>query len=72
MDLVVPYDNGLIFPAGNVPALAKCLQEAVSDRGRLRTWGDRSRLLIQRYSYKEATDGLLDALASIGGPGVAR
>lgn len=64
-DLIVPHKNGLVFPAGNVGALTDCLREAVSDRERLRTWGERSRKLIERYSYKEAADGLLDALAHL-------
>ena len=65
-ELVVPYENGLIFKAGDVPALAACLREAVSDRARLKRWGERSRLLIQDYSYRQTTDGLLEAMASLG------
>lgn len=65
-DLVVPYQNGLIFPAGDVSALAACLREAVSDKARLERWGERSRLLIQSYSYRQATDGLIKAMTSLG------
>jgi glycosyltransferase involved in cell wall biosynthesis len=64
-DLVVPHQNGLIFPAGNVAALASCLREALSDRTRLRTWGERSRIMIERYSYRQATDGLLEAMTNL-------
>jgi glycosyltransferase involved in cell wall biosynthesis len=65
-DLVVPYENGLIFAAGDVAALARCLTEAVSDRTRLAEWGARSRTLIQEYSYANVTDGLLAAMNSLG------
>jgi glycosyltransferase involved in cell wall biosynthesis len=61
-DLVVPYGNGLVFPAGDVHALARCLQETFSDAPRLRAWGARSRDMIEHYSYSQATQGLLDAM----------
>jgi glycosyltransferase involved in cell wall biosynthesis len=61
-DLVVPYRNGLVFPAGDVNALAGRLEEALSDPGRLRAWGEQSRDMIEDYSYIQATRGLLDAM----------
>jgi glycosyltransferase involved in cell wall biosynthesis len=62
-DLVHPQHNGLIFPAGNVAALADCLREALSDRERLRQWGAESRRIINGYSYAQMTQGLREALA---------
>src|SRR5436853_2861513 len=38
-DLIHHGGNGLIFPAGEVVALAGCLKEAFSDHARLRRWG---------------------------------
>lgn len=64
-DLVVPYENGLIFPAGDVHALAQCLRDALSDRSRLRGWGERSREMIEEYSYAQATSGLLEAMHAV-------
>jgi glycosyltransferase involved in cell wall biosynthesis len=61
-DLVAPYRNGLVFPAGDVQALARCLQEAFSEPDRLRMWGAHSREVIEDYSYNQATQGLLDAM----------
>ena len=61
-DLVETNANGLIFPAGNVTALATALSEAFSDPDRLRRWGHRSRQIIRRYSYEHATQALLTAL----------
>jgi len=62
-DLVEHGRNGLVFPAGDVPALTAALREAFSDPERLRTWGVRSREIIQRYDYEHATEGLRKALA---------
>lgn len=64
-DLVRPYENGLRFPAGETAALGECLTEAFSDRERLRGWGEESRRMIGQYSYKQATQGLLQALNAV-------
>lgn len=64
-DLVTPYENGLVFPAGDVEALGHCLQTAFSDRSRLKTWGIASRRIIAHYSYTQATQGLRRALDSV-------
>lgn len=61
-DLVAPYQNGLTFTAGDVEALTRCLRDALSDRPRLRAWGERSRKRIESYSYAQATHGLLEAM----------
>lgn len=61
-DLVHSNRNGLVFPAGNVEALAGCLSEALVDAARLRAWGEASREIIAGYSYKQVTEGLLLAL----------
>ncbi len=64
-DLIHPYRNGLIFPAGDVSALTTCLKEAFSDRKRLQIWGEESRQIIASYSYKQTTEGLKQALNHI-------
>ena len=61
-DLVSSLRNGLIFPAGDIAALTACLRDALSDPQRLRRWGERSRAIIESYSYETETQGLLDAL----------
>jgi len=65
-DLIQPYRNGLIFPAGDVSALATCLQEAFSDRERLKMWGEESRKIVTHYSYTQTTQGLKEALVHLG------
>lgn len=64
-DLVAPWKNGLVFPAGDVDALAGCLNEALGDRARLREWGEESRNIVSRYSYRQTTEGLKAALAHV-------
>lgn len=62
-DLVEHGENGLIFPAGDVTALAAALRTALMDPERLRRWGERGRLLVNtRYTYAQATVGLRAAL----------
>jgi glycosyltransferase involved in cell wall biosynthesis len=68
-DLVHPGRNGLVFPAGDVAALAGALREAFADGARLKAWGLASREFIQGYSYEQATQGLLLALAKLRAPG---
>lgn len=65
-DLVHHQRNGLVFPAGDVAALAGCLREAFADAVRLRAWGAASREIISGYSYRQVTEGLLAALAHCG------
>jgi glycosyltransferase involved in cell wall biosynthesis len=65
-DLIHPYKNGLIFPAGDVSALSACLKEAFSDRERLKTWGEESCKILGNYSYKQTTQGLREALIHLG------
>ena len=65
-DLVQPYRNGLIFPAGDVSALATCLKEAFSNRERLQIWGEESRKIVGNYSYNQTTQGLREALRYLG------
>lgn len=65
-DLLHPYQNGLVFPAGDVTALSSTLKEALSDHERLRQWGQESRRIITNYSYHQTTEGLKRALAHLG------
>jgi glycosyltransferase involved in cell wall biosynthesis len=66
LDLIQPYRNGLIFPAGDLSALTACLKEAFFERERLQIWGQESRNIVTNYSYKQTTQGLKQALKSLG------
>lgn len=61
-DLVQNRKNGLVFPAGNVPALCEALHLAFADVERLKSWGVDGFNIIQDYSYAAATRGLSQAL----------
>jgi glycosyltransferase involved in cell wall biosynthesis len=61
-DLVEPGKTGWVFPAGDVPALADCLRQALTDRERLQVIGEAGRERVRNYCYERATSGLLDAL----------
>ena len=61
-DLVEPGQNGVVFPSGQIPALTRCLADALKDRARLRNWGERSFAIVSRYSYAQTTEGLQEAL----------
>lgn len=64
-DLVIPEKTGLIFPAGDVDALGRSLQTALSEGGRqLKLWGQNGQHHISHYSYRYATEGLLSALSA--------
>ncbi|KKI98517.1 glycosyltransferase family 4 protein [Prochlorothrix hollandica] len=61
-DLVIPDQNGLIFPAGNINELAQVIKKACANKERLKNWGKRSREIINDYSYERLTNGLLQSL----------
>lgn len=65
-DLVRPGHNGFIFPAGNVEALAQCLQQMLASPATLAIYGEASRQLIQNYSYVQASQGLKQAMNIAG------
>ena len=67
-DLVEPGVNGLVFPAGDVKALAAALGEALSDDARLRRWGEAGREKVKDFDYGRVTGGLLEALRALGIP----
>jgi glycosyltransferase involved in cell wall biosynthesis len=61
-DLIAPGRTGLIFPMGDVGALAESLRQALSDPERLCQWGQASRQRVREYSYARAAEGLEAAL----------
>jgi hypothetical protein len=60
-DRVHPGQNGPIFPAGQIPALARRPTEALADRDHLRAWGERSLDLVSSHSQAPTTPGPLNA-----------
>ncbi len=63
-DLVRGGDNGFVYPCGDVAALAISLRSVLRDPARCRAMGERSRALIDRWSFAEDLAGLRAALAA--------
>ena len=61
-DLVRDGENGYIFPAKNIEALAQSLEQVLSDPERCRLMGIRSRAIIELWSFREDIAGLKLAL----------
>ncbi len=60
-DLVENGENGLVFPARNVGALADVLAEVLGDPGTCRKMGERSLERIQAFSFEANVRGLMQA-----------
>jgi len=65
-DLVIPEENGYIFPVGDVPALARSISNLceIPDEDR-RVMGEKSLTLIKKWSSQELATPLIEYLDSI-------
>jgi len=61
-DLVRNGVNGVVFPAGDVTALAEALRATAGDPERNARMGEESRKIIERWSFAEDVAGLRQAL----------
>lgn len=64
-DLVRSGENGFIYPAGDVASLTVCLRALLRDPDRLAAMGQRSRQIIDRWSFEEDIMGVKQALAFV-------
>jgi len=65
-DLVQPGETGWVFPAADPAALASVLESALrTPAAELQRLGRNARKLAARYTYRQTSDGLLKALASL-------
>ena len=64
-DLVKDGVNGFVFPAGDVPALARCLTALTADTAQCRAMGEASRAIVGSWGIPEVADGLRRALTSL-------
>ena len=64
-DLVRPGENGFIYPTGDVEALAQSLATLVRDPALAARMGERSRQIIDGWSFEEDCEGLRLALAKV-------
>jgi starch synthase (maltosyl-transferring) len=63
-ELVIPGETGWLVPAGDAPALAAALREAVADRERLRAFGAAGRERVERRFSQAAVVRAYDRLWS--------
>src|SRR5207244_11605844 len=61
-DLVAPEENGLIFPCGDVDALAGIFRRILPARERLRAMGEAARTRMATWSPRENIDALVRAV----------
>lgn len=69
-DLVADGENGVVFPARNISALADALQRVLQDPGRCRQMGAQSLRRIQAFTFDADVAGLMQAFASAAGRGI--
>ncbi len=63
-DLVRPGENGYVFPAGDVPALAGILQQILGDPEERARMGAAARRRMETWSPREYTDSVVRAVQS--------
>ena len=61
-DLVREGETGAVFPAGDVRALERLLEELLADPARLRQMGQKARARMETWSQRENLQGFLAAL----------
>lgn len=66
-DLVHPGENGFLYPVGDVVALSGALRTLVESPELTRRMGERSREIIQTWSYQENLDAIVSALEQVSG-----
>jgi glycosyltransferase involved in cell wall biosynthesis len=63
-DLVEDGENGLVFPARNVNALAMALERVLAEPEVCRKMGERSRERIEAFSFEANVRGLMQAFTA--------
>ena len=63
-DLVRPEENGYVFPAGDVKALATVLQNILPDSDKRARLGAAARRRMETWSPREYSDGMVHAVRS--------
>jgi len=65
-DLVRPGETGWVFPANDLAALAEAVHQAlIASPGELSRLGRNALARVSHYTYQQAGDGLMAALASL-------
>jgi glycosyltransferase involved in cell wall biosynthesis len=66
-DLVKPGENGYVFPAGNVEALAAVLREVLPDEKKLARMGEAARCRMKTWSPREYVEAMVCAVDQTAG-----
>lgn len=61
-DLIIPERTGLVFPHGDVPALAESMIKMAKNRVQVAQMGRDAKERLQKHSLQAAVDGVLQAL----------
>ena len=64
-DLVEVEANGLVFPSGNAPALADCMQRFIQQPGLIDSWGKVSRRRAQHWTPEAGAAKWVEALQAV-------
>ena len=70
-DLVKPDENGYVFPAGDIDALADSLAAMLTDEGRRSAMGECSRALIADWGFRNDLEGVVAALQQVVRPALS-
>jgi glycosyltransferase involved in cell wall biosynthesis len=63
-DLVVDGENGCVFPARDIPALAAAMARVLADPGTCRAMGASSRKRVEQFSFDCDVKGLMQAFTA--------
>jgi len=66
-DLVQDGENGFIVPVGDIAAIRDRLHQLTGDPETARRMGERSRQIIDQWSFRQDLDGITQALADTVG-----
>ena len=61
-DLIAPVNPDLIYPCGNIEAMAALLRRTLADRANLAQMGRAARRHLSTWTYHESIAGALDAI----------
>ncbi len=67
-DLVIARKTGLVFPHGNVAALATAMVELARNPSQIVAMGENAHNRLRNYSVGVAVEGVLESLAATIGP----
>jgi glycosyltransferase involved in cell wall biosynthesis len=68
-DLVIPGENGFVYPMGDVNALAESIMNVFENNDKKKTMGVRSKEIVSEYSVETNVQGILEAVEYVSSAG---